>query len=61
MTGEVVDFTTRNPHLQGAARCLACKHEWQAVAPVGATDLKCPSCACLRGVYIHPIVSEIEE
>jgi hypothetical protein len=25
----------REPHLSGMARCLACRHEWVAVAPVG--------------------------
>lgn len=31
-------------HLCGKARCLTCKHEWQAVAPVGTTTLTCPAC-----------------
>lgn len=44
--------TVRNPHRSGAARCLNCKHEWQAVAPVGAASLQCPACATFQGVFV---------
>lgn len=39
------------PHAEGAARCLACQHEWRAVAPIGTTDLECPECGTVRGVW----------
>ena len=42
----------RNPHLEGAARCLDCKHEWAAVAPVGTRWMECPSCSLIRGRFI---------
>ena len=42
----------REEHVAGDARCLACKHEWAAVAPVGATWLECPECALQRGRLI---------
>lgn len=45
------------PHLQGQARCLACRHEWQAVAPIGTFDLECPSCGLMRGAWTFPVVA----
>ena len=52
----IIDFKTakeeRDHHLSGDAKCLACKHEWMAVAPVGAVWMECPSCTLLRGRYI---------
>lgn len=44
----------REPHSSGKARCLACKHEWVAVAPVGAVWIECPSCTLTRGGFIAP-------
>jgi hypothetical protein len=44
-----------DPHMTGEARCLSCKHIWQAVAPIGATWLECPSCMLMRGRFIYPI------
>jgi len=31
------------PHLDGQAICLACKHKWVTVAPVGVIWLECPT------------------
>ena len=42
----------REPHLSGKARCLSCKHEWVAVAPVGVIWMECPSCTLERGRYV---------
>lgn len=42
----------RSPHSSGQARCLDCKHEWVAVAPIGTYWLQCPSCSLVRGKYI---------
>lgn len=41
----------RNPHREGEARCLNCKHSWQAIAPVGTYRLECPSCHTTQGVF----------
>ncbi len=42
-------------HGTGKAKCLACKHEWVAVAPLPVTaDLECPACGASRGVYQYP-------
>lgn len=38
---------------EGKARCLDCKHEWIAEAPLGATWLECPSCTLHRGRYVY--------
>lgn len=43
-----------SPHLSGNAVCLACKHEWVAVAPVGTIWFECPSCGTERGVMKGP-------
>lgn len=41
------------PHIQGPALCLACKHEWHAVLPLGAdpSKMECPSCSAMRGTF----------
>ena len=39
------------PHTSGAIICMNCKHEWEGVAPVGTTDMDCPSCGCAKGVH----------
>ncbi len=48
---EVVDINSRKPVLEGTAKCVACKHEWQAEAPAGTKDLECPSCGLMRGAW----------
>lgn len=51
--------TTKDKWGQGEAFCLACKYEWQAVAPVGTLDLECPECGSDRGQFKHPF--DVEE
>lgn len=41
----------RSPHYCGQAVCLQCRHEWEAVAPAGTTEMECPECSLLRGVW----------
>ena len=43
------------PHISGQAVCLACRHHWVAVAPVGSVDLQCPSCETMRGLMQYPV------
>lgn len=45
---------TGEPYGQGPARCLDCKHEWQAAAPVGTAHLDCGNCGGHRGMWKHP-------
>jgi hypothetical protein len=42
----------REPHLNGNARCLACKHEWVAVAPIIVTSMERPEYPLERGRYV---------
>ena len=52
MTDKIIDLQQAKqdrdakpvPHISGKARCITCKHEWVAVAPVGTTTLECPEC-----------------
>lgn len=39
-------------HNVGRAKCLACRHEWEAIAPVGTIWLECPACTLERGRFI---------
>ena len=49
----VTRLDDRRPHWQGHARCLDCRHEWEAVAPRGAVWLECPSCSLVRGRFVY--------
>ncbi len=40
----VVSLAEHRPHITGEARCLSCKHAWQAVAPIGTSWMDCPKC-----------------
>lgn len=50
---DVIDITDRLPYHRGLAKCLQCKHEWQAVVPVvgGTSGFECPSCGFYKGVF----------
>ena len=43
----------RSPHARGTAQCLDCKHQWEAVAPLGTYWLQCPGCGLIRGKYLY--------
>lgn len=40
-----------DPHMTGAAECLACGHAWTARGPVGVDELECPACRLATGVW----------
>lgn len=56
--GDVVELRLRPsdddvPHLSGRCVCLACRHEWLGVSPVGKPDgLECPACHLLKGAHV---------
>lgn len=50
--GEVVTLADHKPHLSGMAKCIACGHEWTAVAPVSTDALDCPKCETYNGVWM---------
>lgn len=65
----VITFKQRepiDPHANGTATCLDCKHEWEAVIRV--TDLhdsdgwlECPACAVQKGRMKYPFVPKPDQ
>jgi len=51
----VIDIRSR---MAGEAFCFHCKHEWIATAPTGATQLECPKCGSLKGIFKFPACVE---
>lgn len=51
----------RNPQRTGIARCIGCKHEWVATAPVGAPYVDCPECEAKMGRFIAPALLQPDE
>lgn len=54
-----------DPHYSGEAHCLACGHDWMAVAKVGTpasmpgpdrATLTCPACSASRGVLKYHVI-----
>lgn len=58
MSDKVVNLQERRPHMTGEAVCMACRHEWIAVAPQGTWDLECPECGTNHGVWRNPALAE---
>ena len=60
MSDNVVPFKPEEivEHLSNTAKCLTCRHEWQAVAPTGTTWLECPACTLLTGRFVGPVHKE---
>lgn len=54
MPADVHDIFEHQAHLSGPAVCLACRHSWVAVAPLGTTELECGSCGLFRGIFAYP-------
>ena len=46
------------PHLVGNAHCVQCRHQWEAVAPVGAIFLECPECHTNKGLFTNHVEPE---
>lgn len=56
---DVIPFRKREePHLAGEAECIACRHRWVAVCPVGTWTLECPSCGLMKGMFRYPISAD---
>ena len=47
--------------VSGEAVCLACKHEYMAVAPTPVTEMECPNCGLFRSQYKYPIAPNEKE
>jgi len=54
---KVIDFAEaqeeNTPHGSGNAKCMACQHEWVAVAPLGTVWLECPECHLTQGHFVY--------
>lgn len=48
--GDVIEFS-KDGWNEGRARCIACQHEWVAVARVGEVWLQCPNCETVKGLF----------
>jgi hypothetical protein len=57
--GKVIDLRSRQPHMSGRAVCLACKHEWVAVAEIGTICLECPKCSLMKGAFVAMCVPDV--
>ena len=59
---DVIDLDSKRnenrPHTSGPVVCLACRHRWIAVCPVGTIGLECPECRLLRGVHEYQVMPE---
>ena len=47
----VSNLDSARTKLRGAALCLCCSHQWDAVADIGSVELKCPECNTWKGVF----------
>lgn len=59
MTDKVIDILSKQPHLEGRAVCLRCKHEWQGVAPVGTVAMDCPECGLDYGAFYAMVAPKV--
>ena len=50
----VTNILEHQPHMTGEAKCLACGHEWVAVAPIGTVAFECPKCGLDKGQTKYP-------
>lgn len=41
--------------LRGSMRCMSCKHEFEAEAPLGVQDFECEKCGLLQAKWRNPI------
>lgn len=49
----VVNLLERKAHMTGEVTCLACKHEWVGIMPIGTFNIECPECKSEKGVLKH--------
>ena len=56
---DAVPSSDTEPHIQGKAICLSCRHDWQVVAAVGETCFTCPDCGLHKGVMNQVIAPDI--
>ena len=55
-----VERTKRTPYMTGKAECANCHHTWIGVAPLGITELECPSCHAAKGYFLGSVLRDRE-
>lgn len=50
----VISIDSKKPQMSGDARCIECGREWIAVAHVGTSQLECPQCKSMKGIFVNP-------
>lgn len=58
--GEIVDLSDKRPHTAGAAMCVLCGHQWEAVTPSGTIWFRCPQCETMHGTFHNTVVENDE-
>jgi predicted RNA-binding Zn-ribbon protein involved in translation (DUF1610 family) len=57
ITDEIINLESwkeeNAPHNQGKARCMACGHEEETVAPTGVVWMECSACHAMKKLFIH--------
>ena len=53
---EVINLDDHRPHMQGQMKCTACKHEFQAVTPIGTDWAECPECHLHRATWVNTVL-----
>lgn len=48
-----------DPHCTGEARCVACGHRWEGVAPVGTRWLECSECGTMKGTWYNAVEASV--
>lgn len=54
----VINLQERLPHMTGEAICMECRHEWTAVAEIGAVNFECPNCSTFKGIWVGPCFAD---
>ena len=57
--GEVVRLDEQRPHWAGECKCLACGHEFTAVAPAGTVWVECLECGLHKATAKAPMGAEV--
>ena len=50
---EVISLDDHRPHSSRYVACMACAHDWVAVAPATTLTLECPSCGLMEGESVR--------
>lgn len=57
----IIEFPGSEPTNTGTAICRACKHEFEAVVPVGQFHFECPACNEHKAVFKYTFAAGEKE